>query len=54
MVHHPEAQRKAQQEIDAIVGQGRLPTFADRASLPYGMYSPKHTELEDIRLQLSK
>ncbi|KAI0049998.1 cytochrome P450 [Auriscalpium vulgare] len=32
---YPEAQRKAQAEIDAVVGSDRLPTFADRASLPY-------------------
>ncbi|KAF8811120.1 cytochrome P450 [Phlegmacium glaucopus] len=35
MVFHPDAQRKAQREIDDIVGQDRLPTFADRASLPF-------------------
>ena len=39
MLFHPAAQRKAQQEIDAVVGQDRLPTFEDRASLPYGLYS---------------
>jgi len=32
---HPDAQKTAQQEIDAVVGQDRLPTFADRASLPF-------------------
>lgn len=36
MVLHPDAQKKAQEEIDAVVGQG-LPTFAHRASLPYGL-----------------
>ncbi|KAF8154735.1 cytochrome P450 [Crassisporium funariophilum] len=35
MVLNPDAQRKAQQELDTVVGSGRLPTFADRASLPY-------------------
>jgi len=35
MLFHPAAQRKAQQEIDAVVGQDRLPTFEDRPSLPY-------------------
>ena len=35
MVLHPDAMRKAQQEIDAVVGKGRLPGFADRDSLPY-------------------
>ncbi|KAK7047634.1 hypothetical protein VNI00_006402 [Paramarasmius palmivorus] len=34
MAISPEAQRKAQQEIDRVV-QGRLPTFDDENSLPY-------------------
>lgn len=32
---NPHVQRKAQAELDAVVGKDRLPTFADRASLPY-------------------
>lgn len=36
MMQHPEVLKKAQQEIDAVVGQDRLPSFEDRASLPYG------------------
>ena len=35
MVLHPEIQRKAQAEVDAVVGRERLPTISDRASLPY-------------------
>jgi cytochrome P450 len=35
MTLYPEAQRKAQAEIDAVIGTSRLPTFADRPSLPY-------------------
>ncbi|EGO24745.1 hypothetical protein SERLADRAFT_449501 [Serpula lacrymans var. lacrymans S7.9] len=35
MLLHPEIQKKAQVEIDAVVGQGRLPDFDDRASMPY-------------------
>ncbi|KAG6823892.1 hypothetical protein H0H92_008697, partial [Tricholoma furcatifolium] len=35
MVLHPEYQRRAQQEIDAIVGTNRLPDFSDRESLPH-------------------
>lgn len=31
----PEFQKKAQQELDAVVGAGRLPDFSDRPSLPY-------------------
>ncbi|KAF8884165.1 cytochrome P450 [Infundibulicybe gibba] len=35
MAMYPDAQRKAQAEIDAVVGPSRLPEFADRKSLPY-------------------
>ena len=31
----PEVQKKAQAEIDAVVGPNRLPDFHDRPSLPY-------------------
>ena len=31
----PEAQKKAQAELDRVVGRDRLPTFEDRAQLPY-------------------
>ncbi|KDQ55455.1 hypothetical protein JAAARDRAFT_180898 [Jaapia argillacea MUCL 33604] len=32
---HPESQRKAQAEIDSVIGTHRLPTFEDRKNLPY-------------------
>ena len=35
MALHPEVQKKAQEEIDAVVGTERLPTFDDRSNLPY-------------------
>ncbi|KAG1745650.1 cytochrome P450 [Suillus lakei] len=35
MTLFPEVQKKAQAEIDAVVGPDRLPSFADRDSLPY-------------------
>ncbi|KAI5122863.1 hypothetical protein M0805_003156 [Coniferiporia weirii] len=35
MLQHPGVQRKAQAELDAVIGSDRLPTFADRAHLPY-------------------
>jgi len=35
MLSNPDAQRKAQEEIDSVVGDGRLPNFADEALLPY-------------------
>jgi len=31
----PEVQRRAQAELDTVVGRDRLPTFADAPSLPY-------------------
>ncbi|KAL4073223.1 cytochrome P450 [Scleroderma yunnanense] len=35
MTLFPRVQKKAQAELDAVVGTKRLPTFADRQSLPY-------------------
>ena len=35
MALYPEVQKKAQAEIDSVVGQNRLPDFHDRPSLPY-------------------
>lgn len=35
MTLYPEVMRRAQAELDAVVGRGRLPTFADRPNLPY-------------------
>jgi cytochrome P450 len=35
MCLHPHVQAKAQQELDAVIGTGRLPQIADRESLPY-------------------
>ncbi|CAE6514159.1 unnamed protein product [Rhizoctonia solani] len=35
MVLHPEVQAKAQAEIAQVIGNDRLPTYADRNSLPY-------------------
>lgn len=35
MILHPEAQKKAQEEIDAVIEQDRMPDFRDRQSLPY-------------------
>lgn len=35
MMVFPEVQRKAQEEIDRVVGSDRLPGFEDREDLPY-------------------
>ncbi|KDQ52240.1 hypothetical protein JAAARDRAFT_40360 [Jaapia argillacea MUCL 33604] len=35
MVLYPEVQKKAQAEIDRVVGNDRLPTYSDRENLPY-------------------
>ncbi|KAF5365530.1 hypothetical protein D9757_013937 [Collybiopsis confluens] len=34
-VAHPNVQRKAQEELDRVVGRDRLPNLEDRPSLPY-------------------
>ena len=35
MVTYPEVQKRAQDELDAVVGRARTPTFADLQHLPY-------------------
>lgn len=35
MALYPDVQKKAQAELDRVVGQGRLPDFSDRDTLPY-------------------
>ncbi|PSR97714.1 hypothetical protein PHLCEN_2v4272 [Hermanssonia centrifuga] len=35
MLLNPEIQRKAQQQLDKVVGPHRLPDFSDQSSLPY-------------------
>ena len=35
MALYPEVQKKAQAELDAVVGPNRLPDFEDRPFLPY-------------------
>ena len=35
IMKHPEVFKKAQEEIDLVIGNSRLPDFEDRPSLPY-------------------
>ncbi len=35
MAIYPEVQKKAQAEVDAVIGSDRLPVSADRLNLPY-------------------
>lgn len=35
MALNPHAMRKGQQELDQVVGSGRLPRISDRVNLPY-------------------
>ena len=35
MINNPDVQRKAQEEIDRVIGTDRLPLLSDRGSLPY-------------------
>ena len=35
MVLYPDVLRKAQQQVDAVIGRDRLPNFDDVGSLPY-------------------
>ena len=35
MTLYPDVQRKAQAEIDQIIGNSRLPIFSDEEALPY-------------------
>ena len=35
MLHFPEVMKKAQAELDAVVGPERMPDFGDKQNLPY-------------------
>lgn len=35
MMSNPEAQERAQAELDSVLGRDRLPAFSDRKDLPY-------------------
>ena len=54
MALHPEVQKKAQAEIDAVVGPNRLPDFHDRPSLPYINAVLKESSRWNLVLPLGK
>ena len=35
MLISPDIQKKAQDELDSVIGRDRLPTFEDRPRLPF-------------------
>jgi len=35
LTEYPEVHRRAQRELDSVLGRDRLPTFEDRPRLPY-------------------
>lgn len=35
MLMHPDVQKRAQEELDRVVGTDRLPTLDDRKNLPF-------------------
>jgi len=35
MALHPDIQRRAQAEVDEVIGKNKLPTASDRERLPY-------------------
>ncbi|KAF9466021.1 cytochrome P450 [Collybia nuda] len=52
MAMHPDVQRKAQAELDMVVGPNRLPNFNDRDSLPYITSNINAIVKETMRWQL--
>ena len=54
MALYPEAQKKGQAEIDAVIGPNRLPNFEDRLSLPYVSAIIKELKRWHLALPLGK
>jgi len=49
MLHYPDVMRKAQADIEDVVGSKRLPDFDDMEALPYVMAIINET----LRLEIS-
>ena len=49
MVAHPDVQRKAQAQIDGVVGEDRSPTWEDYAALPYVGKCAKKVVLQNLQ-----
>ncbi|XP_032664970.1 probable cytochrome P450 303a1 [Odontomachus brunneus] len=50
LILYPEVQKKAQEEIDRVIGRDKFPTLADRPSMPY----MQATVLEFIRMFIGR
>ena len=49
MIHHPEVQKKVQDEIESVVGRDRFPAYEDKTKMPY----TEATIWESLRLKPS-
>jgi hypothetical protein len=53
MMYYPDPFQKARDEIIRVIGTERLPTFSDRASLPYGMDGLSYNTLSSMLIGIS-
>lgn len=44
MIHHPDVQKKIQEELDDVIGTERMPTMEDKQSLPYSVATLQEVE----------
>ena len=52
MILYPEAKKKAQAELDAVIGKDRLPVLGDRPELPYVTAFLMVQALDTVQYQL--
>ncbi len=48
MVLYPDVQRRAQEEISAVIGDERLPQLSDHESLPYVYARSRNVSMEPV------